>query len=347
MSSEIRYRGGDTQGGKASAAEDTANSYIDAINDLAPTAAKKYVSVAAPYVITCVRGAEMALPYLFTAYNAAMKYAVLLEPYKLDLLLPGFVGLIMCFFGGRFVTIIAACEAYRMIGLQSQVKFVRDLKEDFSHFLEVNRHDDEVDDDGDGIADVAQIDKKALFQRKVLLFLKTVEPVRVSDALAGLQSGFLAVIATLKMQFCKAITLGSAIGEIMMKPANKYVLPVLENVLPEEYRKWGRPAISYTVKMLAISFAWTVQRIISAFHSAMRGGHMFAENFLGYLNIMGYYQIDTKNSQVDEMLGYGVTACGLWFQLRTGFNLPFPLNILLLPFTILEWWLTWILNIQA
>ena len=61
---------------------------------------------------------------------------------------------------------------------------------------------------------------------------------------------------------------------------------------------------------------------------------------------MGYYTVDPKNSQVDEMLGYVVTAAGLWFQLRSGFSLPFPLNVLLLPFTMLEWWLMWMLNLN-
>jgi hypothetical protein len=179
----------------------------------------------------------------------------------------------------------------------------------------------------------------------LLLFLKTVDPVRVGDALGGLQAGFLAVVATLKLQFCKAITLGSAIGEIVLKPANTYFLPTLEKVLPDEYKKWAKPSIAYTVKCIAVSFAWFVQRFISAFHSAMRGGHMFTENLLEYLNTMGYYKVDVKATQMDEMLGYAITVVGLWCQLRTGFSLPFPLNVLFFPFTVIEWWLMWFLNV--
>lgn len=330
---------------KSSSAEEVANSYISALNDIAPTPVKKYVTLAAPYVIMSVGAVERCIPYIIAAYHAIMAHWVLLEPYKVDLLFPGLFGLIMCFFGGRFFTIIAACEAYRMIGLQSQIKFIKDIKVDFTKFLEVNKEDDEVDDDNDGVADVKQIDKKELVQRKALLFLKTVDPVRVGEALGGLQAGFLAVVATLKLQFCKAMTLGNAIGEIVLKPANKYFLPTLESVLPEEYKKWAKPSIAYTVKTMAVSFAWFVQRFISAFHSALRGGHMFTENLLEYLDHMGYYKVDTKTTQLDEMLGYAVTVVGLWFQLRTGFTLPFPLNILFFPFTMLEWWLMWVLNL--
>ena len=47
------------------------------------------------------------------------------------------------------MTIIAACEAYKMIGLDSQLKFIKDLQTDFAKFLDVNKQDDMVDADGD------------------------------------------------------------------------------------------------------------------------------------------------------------------------------------------------------
>jgi len=189
--------------GAASSVEEKAQSYINALNELAPSSAKKYVYIAAPYVMTCVRSVEMATPYLIALYGSAMRHAAQLEKYKLQLLTPALIGLVMCFFGGRFTTLIAACEAYRMIGLDSQLKFVRDLKADFAKFAEANEEDDSEDLDGDGVADVKQVDKAALVQRKSLLFLKTVDPARIGDALAGLQSGLLAVVATLKMQVCR------------------------------------------------------------------------------------------------------------------------------------------------
>jgi len=193
---------------------------------------------------------------------------------------------------------------------------------------------------------VKQIDKAQLVQRKGLLFLKTVDPVRIGDALGGLQSGLLAVVATLKMQFCKAITLGTALGEIVLKPVLKYVLPVLEGVLPDEYRKWAKPSLAYSVKCAAVSFAWFVQRIISAFHSAMRGGHLFSQNILEYLDHMGYYKVDVKATQLDEVLGYAFGGLGLVYQLSSGFGMPWPLRLLMWPFSFLEWWLMWLLNIS-
>jgi hypothetical protein len=88
---------------------------------------------------------------------------------------------------------------------------------------------------------------------------------------------------------------------------------------------------------LLVSVAWTVQRIISAFHSAMRGGLMCARNFMLYLSEMKVLKIDPEVTMLDELAGYGLAALGLYFQLSYGFSLPFPLNVLLFPFTVMEY----------
>ncbi len=116
--------------------------------------------------------------------------------------------------------------------------------------------DDSRDDDNDGVPDVQQIDAKDLVTRKTLLFLKvtlsylshftfsqTVDPHRFTAAISGIQSGFLAVVAALKVQFAKvtpsllsllfidilqAITLGNAIAEILEIPALRFLLPLVE-----------------------------------------------------------------------------------------------------------------------
>lgn len=84
--------------------------------------------------------------------------------------------------------------------------------------------------------------------------------------------------------------------------------------------------------------------MLSAFHSAIRGGLMLARNLMEYSTVMGYYKINHEESMLDEALGYGIALLGLFFQLSYGFGLPFPLNILLLPFRIAEWALIWLVS---
>ena len=138
--------------------------------------------------------------------------------------------------------------------------------------------------------------------------------------------------------------MGQAIGSVVEKPANRYAVPILHALLPEDYKKWAQPLISYAVKSIAISIAWFVQRIMSSVHSAIRGGHMLSKNVLEYLNKMGYLQMKNEDTYLDEILGYAVAVIGLWFQLSLRFSLPFPLNILLIPLRFVEWWLIWVVS---
>lgn len=194
----------------------------------------------------------------------------------------------------------------------------------------------------------------------------------------------------------------------MEKPAEKFVLPHLEALLPVDYKKWARPVLIYTIKsaagthillfvfvwylssvrctvamctvlhtcaaqcrvtvvlllmlliievlvyehlnnialldVSAVSVAWTVQRILSAFHSAMRGGLIFSRNILEYLGQMDVIKINHEETMLDEAVGYGLALLGLFFQLSFGFGLPFPLNIILFPFTIMEYILIALVN---
>jgi hypothetical protein len=80
-------------------------------------------------------------------------YAVL-QPYKPERLVPSFAGLVMCFFGGSFVTTIAAAEAYRLVGYESTMACVQSLLEDYRAILQAAERDaalgiDDLDPDFD------------------------------------------------------------------------------------------------------------------------------------------------------------------------------------------------------
>jgi hypothetical protein len=119
------------------------------------------------------------------------------------------------------------------------------------------------------------------------------------------------VIATLKLKFALAITLGTAIAEQMKRPAKRYVVPFVESLLPEEYRRWGEVAVYWTIDAASISVAWTLQRIMGAYHSALIGGLMAARNLLEYCSVMGFTpNIKHEDTYLDEVAGYGEsTVC--------------------------------------
>eukprot|EP01039_Chlorochromonas_danica_P011465 gene11465-12824_t len=309
-----------------------------------PAQLQPLVLKAAPLAGKAVQGA-LKLSVLANEYyeKAVVEYEKL-RPYRLELLLPGLMGLVMCFFGGSFLTLIAAVEAYNLCGYETTANALSVLYDDFAKVVAASKKDDDRDDDNDGVKDVKQIPAPELVKRKTLLFLRTVDPNRLAVAIGGLQAGFLAVVATLKVRFARTIALGNAIGASVEPPVERYVLPLFELALPAEYRKWAKPVLHYSIRTTAISIAWTVQRVISAFHSAIRGGLLFSRNILEYVSKMGIYAIDHEKTYLDEIVGYGLAVLGLFFQLSHGFGLPFPLNILLFPFTIAEYLLVWVVN---
>ena len=90
-----------------------------------------------------------------------------------------------------------------------------------------------------------------------------------------------------------------------------------------------------------------IQQIISAFYSALRGGRMFSGALFNILvekakkgivlcpGVVGV-DYDAENSILDDVIGWILSAQGFWFQISSGFAVPFPFNILMLPVSMLE-----------
>ena len=81
--------------------------------------------------------------------------------------------------------------------------------------------------------------------------------------------------------------------------------------------------------------------------SGLRGGGMFADGLIAYLQeneLMDKVPLiaqpfNPEESLLDEAIGYSLAALGFGFQIFNGFALPFPLNLVFLPLTIVEWFL--------
>jgi len=48
-------------------------------------------------------------------------------------------------------------------------------------------------------------------------------------------------------------------------------------------------------------------------------------------------KFNDEDTYLDEALGGVLALIGFWCQITMGFQVPFPLNIFLLPFDIIEW----------
>ena len=210
----------------------------------------------------------------------------------------------------------------------------------------ISDEDDKKDDDGDGVADVDQIDPKELLMRKTRLIITKCEPGKINTAAGGLYMSWIAVVATLKVQFARTIALALSIADLLQKPCDWLVAPAAFVVVPTDYHKWVPVVLGWICKSAAMSIAWYIQRIISALTSAIRGGLMCTRALVKFAyrrgwKLGGLICEDDEDTYIDEVAGFLLAFLGFYFQWYLGFYVPFPLNLILFPFEMAESYIQW------
>jgi hypothetical protein len=237
---------------------------------------------------------------------------------------------------------LAAYEAFKISGWDASRAAMDDLKSELETYRRASAVDDEKDDDKNGVSDVSELTSQALIQRKVSLALRVSDPGKVNAAVSGIVQGCVGVLASLKFKHARTVALGVSVGNSLRRPASLYITPLIAQLIPEEHRKWIPYLLDYICKTVAVTIAWYISAVISTVQCAIRGGLMFSRSILKHLNDTGYMTVDPEESYLDEALGWGVAAFGAMWQVWNGFGLPFPLNLLLLPFRVVEYYLNWI-----
>ena len=107
--------------------------------------------------------------------------------------------------------------------------------------------------------------------------------------------------------------------------------------------------INVTLNLLAMSIAWYLMAVVASVYSGLRGGKLFAEALFGMLADYGLIEkipwegcrkvFDPSTSYLDEALAYSLAAAGIYTQVFSGFSIFFPLNIVLMPLSAIEWFL--------
>ena len=171
-------------------------------------------------------------------------------------------------------------------------------------------------------------------------------------ALTSIGGGVLAAIAAVRVEFGRILTLGTAVGNVAFNMAEEFVVPQLEELLPAEYEQWAAPTIKYAINFVVLVLSYCLFRILAVLHATLRGSQMAAHGLLRYLvrNNMAPQLVDSMKKAQSGVVFDGVVAAiallGFVFQWYFEFDLPFPLNWLLMPLTIVEyivsgviWWL--------
>jgi len=309
---------------------------VEALATKVPEKAAPFVKQASPILGALVAAFLVALPHCVQAVTLIQDYVDRMP----EKIFYATLGILRCFFGGFFPATIAAFEAWQLCGGKEALAACKKLFGEFNKIKDASKKDDDIDADQDGVPDVLQIEAKALLQRKMRLAVSTVEPATINEALACIFTGWAGVMAVLKIKFAKTVTLGHMIGEQLYKVASQGE-PLMSSAVPDEYHMWIPVMTKWFCKAVAISIAWWIQRVISAFHSAIRGGIMCTRYLLEFAKEKGYVTLNAEDTYIDEVAGWAVAALGFCFQLSVGFAVPFPLSIFLWPVSIVEYFIVW------
>ena len=276
--------------------------------DWAPAWAAKYIKLAAPVIGVLAKATATAWPFLIVANNWVAWVWLTTDP---DLLRAAF-GLWLCFFGGTFPVLIAAYEALQLSHGESTYSSICAITTEVKVIISESAKDDARDDDGDGRADVDQLDARSLLLRKSQLVLTKCNPEKINTAIGELGATFLGaqttrscisvslkmetdhlprqaqdeqkatskgayvfagVIATLKVQFAQTIAMSLSIAELLQT----YVIdgrlqPLIEKITPDEYQKWVPVLLRWLCKYIAYRIAWYLQSLLSAFTTGAENG---------------------------------------------------------------------------
>jgi hypothetical protein len=247
------------------------------------------------------------------------------------------LGFAFCFFGGMFPMVFAGTQAAEQAGRALVIQSLQELATEATRIVDESKKDD----------DKSKTDKMTpqdYAKHKTLFVLQKMNPDKVQEALNNIWKVWFAVISVLVVQFAQTIQMANSIAEFLKKPTESYAKPVVVAMVPPEYQQWIPVLLTWTTKTVGMTLAWTLASIKVAFASSMQGGLMLSRHGIAALkarNIdLGGMLANIRDldaTKADEYAAYAFAATGFLFQLYNRMNPPFPLNIILFPFTMAEW----------
>lgn len=331
-----------------------------------PSRMQRYIEIAEmkadevdPRIGKCMRTVEPLLTLLLRTILFILPMYVWLfrKCYQLYQIAPRNVismvfGTALCFFGGEFCASIAAIEAFRTLGGSNLYEWINIIYEDACKVARASSQDDLEDKNHNNIADVDEMTASDLAKHKLRLAMTTIQdPSDLQQALFALFTAYMSVLATLKVVFARTSALALGIADMVNLTVLRDFAPVLQWMLGPDLQHWMEAIVDTLVKVLALIFAWYMQQVISAFYTGLRGSRLFATGLLLFLQDHGLLDklpdrlikkpYNPETTRLDELIMYLLAAVGFYYQVKTNFSLPFPLNLIFLPLTIIEWFLRW------
>ena len=124
--------------------EKLSGKYVAAVGTMVPQAFQPYFQAVAPYAASFIEFLQSCIPLIALIRSYILELWAMLKPYKPELLIPAFTGIIFCFFGGSYLTLIIAAEAYNVSCRENLEKCFKIIKDEWIIVEAKNKEDDKV-----------------------------------------------------------------------------------------------------------------------------------------------------------------------------------------------------------
>ncbi|CAC9486092.1 protein of unknown function - conserved [Leishmania donovani] len=286
---------------------------------------------------------DRASPYIAKAASYASIATEQAARFKLDELGPMLLGLALCFFGGSYTMLIAVVETVHLLCWEDLKHSFQVLYHNYERAAEQNRKDHCIDADGECVTDAQEVCDTDLLSRKAALFLKSVDIEAAEAAGRTIGAAAMSVIAALRVKLARSLALGGSLASMAM--AYIPLEATLKDALPVEHKKWSGVIAKTAANVIAMTLASMMCGAIGMMHCCIRGAHMFVQHAVHIANGHGLLEADiTLESPKAKALAAMVASMGLLWQVTHTDANPFPINIFLLPFTVAEYVLFFVVN---
>ena len=260
------------------------------------------------------------------------------------------VGLVYCFAGGYYPTLFSALQAARHCGWEQMLDALEDLTEEAVLAIDATKLSEYEHDYGEQ----REGSTSKVLAEKTLIVLKTIDPMKINQALAALYTCWLGVSTVLEREYASVISMSITISDCL-EPISSFLLgPPLRFCISKDYQRWIPFILGWICKGVAMTVTWRIQRVVTAYTSAVAGGLMFSRACFRMLTKRKNRFLDSTNeiiasplSWICESLGLLVGGCGLFAQIQTqikhnfSFQVPFPISLVTWPFGLAERWIQW------
>ena len=317
------------------------------------SAIAKFWNQAQPHLAQVQPYMSRMLPILMSTGKVANRVTRdYVAPFYTDQLGRVMWNVILVFFGGQFALTIMAIQAFNIAGASMIRSSLAQLRTSYYQAMEKLRSDPEAkavfDANGDGVVELDEVgmavltsltneskEKREKSMKMVSICLRAIDPHRISEAFTGFIMGLMAVIATLRSNMAKCISVGAKIGEHITDLLKTRAQKPLYEKFPQ-HKQWVDVGLQSSSTLIGVVFSLMLVKVVNAFNCALDGSRGLTNQLIRYAHSKGRLLSVNESDRSVRAVVIGIAFVGVMTQLKAAFKCPWYLKLVLLPAVLSE-----------